>query len=552
MLEARIYKHGTIGLNGSVYVADQLGSTFDDIYGETLPCNYLTFDGAGVSLDDNNLKFYESGDTAGYTVTDYNGLPFVSDDNCVIQSQNNYNVILLTLDENLQFPKNITIQFNTECCREIELHYVYANTGNVLKVQTLSVTDEFIDINLEPEDCSKIEIYFTKTFVPNQCVRINGIYPDKVKRITEFSEHSLIEEINILSDDLPINQFECSVTDISEIERNTAIELYNNHRYYGKYYVQTVERIAESIYRVTAQNVLCYYDGVPFLDWEHSALRGVTVDSVVFNLETLTNSNITINGTVAEYINGTHIDRNCRATLCELAYTLAKMIDSSRQSNNSIYLKDVPGEITSVITNNDRRILGEATYKKNTEFSNAEITRQDIGTIESEELESETKSVNGNIGDIVVVTVDSPSAFFSATGAIILSHTLTSAYIKLIATSAAIKYAKYPTWNTVTTINNLNTANGQVKSYKNFLTFAENSGGDNRNFFAERQNRNIQKYISSQGTVTAKIRLRNEKVGDLIQIETAWDGIITGIITKMTISFGYEDIADIEVLEWNI
>ena len=63
--------------------------------------------------------------------------------------------------------------------------------------------------------------------------------------------------------------------------------------------------------------------------------------------------------------------------------------------------------------------------------------------------------------------------------------------------------------------------------------------------------KHIQKYMQSGGTVTAKIRLRGERVGDLIQIETAYDGIKTGIINCMNIFFGYEDIADIEVLEWN-
>ena len=68
----------------------------------------------------------------------------------------------------------------------------------------------------------------------------------------------------------------------------------------------------------------------------------------------------------------------------------------------------------------------------------------------------------------------------------------------------------------------------------------------------EQRNNNIQRYIESNGKVTAKIRLRDEKLGDVVQIETAWDGIITGIITKMNIVFGYEDIAEIEVLEWSL
>ena len=64
---------------------------------------------------------------------------------------------------------------------------------------------------------------------------------------------------------------------------------------------------------------------------------------------------------------------------------------------------------------------------------------------------------------------------------------------------------------------------------------------------------NALKYLNSRGTVKAKIVMRNnEKVGDATTIQTLYDGEITGIITKMDIYSGYNNIADIEVLEWEI
>ena len=70
--------------------------------------------------------------------------------------------------------------------------------------------------------------------------------------------------------------------------------------------------------------------------------------------------------------------------------------------------------------------------------------------------------------------------------------------------------------------------------------------------FPEHKANDIKKYMQSGGVIKAKIVLENEKVGDLIQIETAFDGIKTGIITSMAISFGYRDVAEIEVLEWPV
>lgn len=547
MLEARVYNFGSVGITTDFSgYEDFSGNKVDTTMLNRKPCNYLTFDGNGVDLLDNNLKFYEEGDYSGYTFTDYGGSTFVSDEDCFIaDSRGGYNGFWIKSP----FPENITIQFFENCCSKIKIYYVYATSGNVLKTQTVNVADEWATLNLEPEDCSRIEIYFTKTVVPNQCIRISSMFDGTVDRLTDFIQHSLLEEINILSDDLPINQFECSIAnDVSEISK-TPLGLYNNHKYYGEYYVRSVEQSGKNVYDIVAQNVLCLFEGVTLENWEYHALHGATTESILFYLETLTNSNVYINGNSVKYISGTHKDGSCRVALCELAYTLAKMVYSSRTYNNDIYLIDVPTKVTSVITNTDRRIIGEATYKKTSEFADAQRKRQFIGTLEMESDFDKTKSVSGNIDDIVTVSFDVPVGIYSITGATMLSSTLTSCKLILTATSVNIKYGELPTTDKITTIANLNTTNGEIKKYDTFLTYPYR--GDDDSIIAA-QNKNIQKYISSKGTVTAKIRLRNEKVGDLIQIETAWDGIITGIITKMTISFGYEDIADIEVVEWSI
>lgn len=61
----------------------------------------------------------------------------------------------------------------------------------------------------------------------------------------------------------------------------------------------------------------------------------------------------------------------------------------------------------------------------------------------------------------------------------------------------------------------------------------------------------IKTYCKSIGIVSGKIVLQGEKTGDLIQIDTAFDGTITGIITSLIIHPGYTNIADVEVLAWS-
>ena len=171
---------------------------------------------------------------------------------------------------------------------------------------------------------------------------------------------------------------------------------------------------------------------------------------------------------------------------------------------------------------------------------------KDLFPIDALESDYSWKTISGKFGDIVSVSFDNPTVA-NFTGAEVLHQTLCCYIVKLTDTSgtATVKYIEYPMSNEVqTVITNEDAQIENTKKYNNFLTHVDD--------LYEQRNANIKKYIKSRGKVNAKIRLRNERIGDLIQIETAWDGFITGIVTKMDIKFGYEDIADIEVLEWSL
>jgi hypothetical protein len=76
---------------------------------------------------------------------------------------------------------------------------------------------------------------------------------------------------------------------------------------------------------------------------------------------------------------------------------------------------------------------------------------------------------------------------------------------------------------------------------------------DSENLIISQKISDIQKYIKSTGTVTATVILKdnlaNLQVGDMVKITTAFDGNITGIVTKMETSFGYYNTAKIEIRE---
>lgn len=545
MLEARIYH-----LDNSEYSAslpkDDFNNDFDTIHNNTTPCNYLTFDGEGINLIDNDLKFYETDDFAGYT------LPYASDTDCNIAED--YETASLFINTGAikdNYPERLTIQFYGNCCSKIDIVYYGAN-GVAAKTETINVTDKFLTIALERE-YYKICIHFTKTVYSNQYVRIESIIFGTINVLNQFTSHNLLEEINVLSDDLPINQFEITVVnpdpDNIVFSKKDPLAVFSNGRYYGSFYIIDALRSGKYLYDIKAQNSLCLFED-DLTDWETSAYGEISVFDILLNIKSRTGVQIDCEyGLQSKNIDGFHKDNTYRAALCEIGYCLGQMIDGSRSSG--VTFKSIPTSVSSTITNDDRRIIGKAIFKKNDMISGAEINYNRIYPLDVSENELQKKSISGNIGDKVIISFDKPTTIIKngfatvSTGFETISETLCTYKIQLTSPNATIVYVERPMLSHQVTLTNSAADAGNVKKYENFLTRAY----DDTTFKA--RNQNILKHIKSRGTVSAKIRLRNERIGDLIKIETAWDGFVTGIITKMNITFGYEDIADIEVLEWS-
>ena len=83
-------------------------------------------------------------------------------------------------------------------------------------------------------------------------------------------------------------------------------------------------------------------------------------------------------------------------------------------------------------------------------------------------------------------------------------------------------------------------------TYDEFSDVIGNKGG--RNYISRAEDVGV--FIKSRGTVSAKIVLNGEKVGDIVKIQTAWDGDVVGIITSMTTKLGGTNVADVEIFEW--
>jgi hypothetical protein len=548
MFEVRIY-HKEADEYVGLFPPDDYENNFETVAKNTKPCNYLSFDGGGIDLLDENLKFYEEGDFLGYI------LPFKSSD--IAGVNGDYAIdqgwpLIFNFKYVVEKPRNISI-----ICKEKSIGAYRTIITSKQDGVDVTETFEFLRANSDrivlslPEGVTYVELYFLSAMAPNKYITISSVFYGTIESYTKFKNNNLYEEIDVLSADLPINQYDTTIVvpdgDNVKFSKNDPLAIFSGHRYYGTFYITRVERTAKNVFDISAQNVLSIYDNSNFEKWQpNTSFGGVHVSDIVKEIDEQTGLKLDAeNLKNAGYIMGDKQDGSCRLALCELGWVLNYIIDSSRRDN--VTFKRVPKEITSRILTNDNRIIGDAILEYGERFSSAEIYYSKLEGIENKT--TETKEITGSIGDVVTVTFPTPTYFEDefglSSGVEFLSSTLYSAKIKLTEETGIIAYYPRLVLEETITINNPNAEINNVRKFQN-ITLKQRGDAVNSKVYY------VNKLLKSRGKVRAAIRLRDEKAGDLIQIETAWDGIVTGIITAMSIKFGYEDIADIEVLEWNI
>lgn len=563
---------------------------------------FISFDGEGIDLLDNNKNFYTEGDFKGYVSS------VVSDENCLLDSDE---ANIFTLHETTLIPedfekiyKNITIAFYGDCCREVKVTYdtvegyyyeeIIPVSSNllVIKPNCSAIIDE-IHKTFDPEytqRCSIISVLFefTKTRIPNQSIKIASIKLGDSVVYNKLKNIELLEEINVLSEDMPINELNFSIllpnleNNEEPFEKNDLINIYSNNTFYGSFYVSESERIAKNTYSVKAQNSICILEKTNYREWgleqtlEESEKmfpnvsdnphlsrpvtggNGMNILNFTSVISKLTSIEFLLPDEVTEtekfYTEGNIPINTCRYALCLFAFANGFMVDASR--SDKIHIKSIPQNISSIITTADKRIIGECTFSKTAPITKAELQFKTYNSNKVESLENITYK-NAVTTARYNYCPDSPvEVLYTPYSSKFLLQLNSPNIITFIIKEFDVAdngngetefylpiYKIVPDIEEYAIINaNSTTAKSNVKDFTKL-----NLKGSIKNVRA-----NVEKFIKSRGIAKGKIRLRGEKVGDLIQIETAYDGIVTGIITSMNIRFGYEDIAEIEVLEWPI
>ena len=437
-------------------------------------------------------------------------------------------------------------------------------TERLGKVSTLGSGAELIfeDYFFDARHFDRLDIVFTKTFVP----LIEGSISDlefrvihNIIKVSKFRDLKIKEAINILSDDVPINSCECEIVVEEEfpLKGFPEFDIENNGEYFGRFYVENFKKVGEKIYSISANSILGKTDNYIYDEWQS---KDYTIRPRVLPEQGILEA--TGIGVVAEDVSFSkpysgHIESNTgRYAICQLAWAQGLMVDESRRS--FVALKPVPSVVNKNRIENNR-IINDSVVEKGKEYSNA-VYRVYEYLPESME-QKEILKINGSIAvPQKVYFSNSPSEIgidfsegylqFAVSPSSVEVISFSDNFVELQNNSGNVEEVKVYGVELKKVVKE-NIINNRFETYltNNILNLSKFTlhAIDDEGEFVDIKSNDIRHIVESQGVLNCKIVLQGERVGDLVDIQTAFDGVVRGIITSLQYKPSSQMIADVTI-----
>lgn len=526
-----------------------------DYFDEEPPINYATFETDGFLLDD-KIEFADFGDNIGY-VSDY-----VADEDSTFYVNPILGVNPVEYG-NAQTTSGITLYFFRSSPKEIVVEYVLfddSRTSYNYILTDAERTQKAVFLPAYVENWTHINITITRGN-PNEFVKIYGIRFGNVIELNDFKSFEIHKEIKPASDDLPFGtlSFEAIYNGDKLVpQKLQKLTVYSDDELIGRYYLDSVQQKNKNSYSFEA------FDSIGVLDnfvidgdlWDN--LNYTSPSEIVKNIsETSKISIVFRDGNGDETLFGRLTLANCRYALQQICFAFGyKPIVLKNGTIELVYYNRSATQSETIPLISSDRILGNALFKQNEvnlgyEVSYTDYFQDDIYQSEWEELLKTEKSSKNTkvpfdkpvqqITDIQVGDQYLGSENFDAALSkwnknyiipIVDDVTVWGYFYKDVENIISYKRDDLPK-NSV----------GKIKKYETMSVFGE-AGKLGFPYGLDQLNQDIK----SKGVVSAKIILQNEQIGDIVVIETAFNGLIRGMITDMV--YKSPTIAEIEVTEW--
>lgn len=562
-----LQSEGFLNPNASIIVS------YDDIRIGKPVMNYITMDALGMDLYDDDSEFIAENDYCGYisqSVSDSNG--------------NIADTIEIT-GNNMHIEHGITFEFVNQHPTNVTLTaYSTIDRSEIVFERMFEITSLCHHIDLELLECSSLVITFNSTQSPHSFIKLEALVLGGLHKFNDFAEFDYIDEVNILSADLPIGEISFSVfsdTDLLGVEGNKLFFFDGSH-FMGEYYLVTSDRETETKYNFVVQNQIFKADKTKFEDYAQALLSTYLPEgSFAFAYQRPINYQRG-SGEMASIVPGaleTCLDKcgvryeidnyfltnndlwltpylkpgSCRYALIQLCWVLGAYIICT----DKVYIKPLSAISTQTpkkITNEDNRII-RTSVSKAKKVSNV-LWDIPMYSRDASPHVKKVSSVNVNVGSKITIAFNSPTKVMNVV------YSSGAEEENIYETPYTVSFFNGTKESGEITINGFNlndskiteiipiNSEGDEKKYSKYDLMLLDSAWDP---FIDFKKSQLEKVARENKVLKATIGYDGEKIGDLISIQTNLGDMFTGIITKVAFSSpNTYRTAEIEVQQWNI
>lgn len=441
----------------------------------------------------------------------------------ISDADGNFNTpITITRTYNGQFTSTgMTIVFDTN-------NNVYASEVNVKWYRGTTLLDEknytpnnatyFFQNNVIAYD--KIVFTFTKTNIPSRFLRIFNILDGTIRHFykDEIVGLEILENISDIGDEIQINTMNLELIAKSPVkmlfQRVQALDVYNDDKLYGTYFVETSERTLNHY-------TLATYDLVGML--ENDTFNGGLYNNVTANnLITAIMKDIPfeLDDSLKNVLISGYLPINtCRYSLMQVAFVLGAVVDTSRANVVKIYPQP---QITSSDALGITKVGNEVTEKSDAPYTQVSVIEHTY-TPNTEQEEIYNEVLNGQ----TTILFDAPYRNLSISGGTIIESGTNYAIISGTGSEVVLTgYGYIDTTIQKTKTNPTNT----LTSIPNVFEISEATLVNSANSQAILDR--LGQALFNNSTIDFSFLLDEEKVGDFVTIPTD-EGDKTGQILSI-------------------
>lgn len=498
----------------------------DDIYPpkvETLEHNYWRLDGTYQLFPDD-----PTGDVWGAwsaSISDSDGY-FAAPVELLLTFQQLHSSVGLTLEFDRHEPN---------WCNDLVISWYRDNT--LLEQQDFVPVDWQFACVREVRNFNRIILSFRRTNVPGRYLRVTrltfGI--ERVLKDDELESINLFQAASPISDELRINNLEFVLRSRAGsvpfmFQRKQSLYLYHNDRLQGVFYISKSKRGGENIYTIEADDMLGLLDTSSFKGGIYTGISvqelvGQIVGNLPFEIDTVLQSQL---------LYGWLPISTRREALGQVAFAIGAMVDTTGSEKVRIFR--AADTVTSDI-GGDRVFDGGGTVETTALVTAVEITEH------AYEKSGETRELyKGELGDSLEITFSEPVYDLSITHGSILDSGANCAVISG-AGDCTLSGKSYHHSTKTITVRNPDVAAGDIENVIS-VTSATLVSKYNSAAVAQR----IYEYYQHRETVEAEAIMADERPGDMVTIDTDFEGSKTGILIGTDITLAREKTANIEIL----